>query len=261
MTNPNPSERTILITNDDGIASAGLRELATALATVGKLAIIAPEHNWSASGHSKTMHKPLRVTPAHLSDGRPALAASGSPSDCVALALLGLLEERPALVVSGINQGANVGHDLTYSGTVSAAMEAVIAGIPAIAVSLDSFESQVYEAAAAFAARLATRLLSEPAERPLLLNVNVPALPADEIKGVQVTRLGQRLYRDELVHRSDPRGRSYYWIGGDPPEGVPEEGTDIGALSLGYISVTPVALDLTDKAGLETLRQWDLSHR
>ena len=258
MTTPNPSERTILITNDDGIASAGLRELATALATVGKLAIIAPEHNWSASGHSKTMHKPLRVTPAHLSDGRPALAASGSPSDCVALALLGLLEERPALVVSGINQGANVGHDLTYSGTVSAAMEAVIAGIPAIAVSLDSFESQHYEVAAAFAARLATRLLREPAERPLLLNVNVPALPADEIKGVQVTRLGQRLYRDELVHRSDPRGRSYYWIGGDPPEGVPEEGTDIGALSLGYISVTPVALDLTDRAGLETLRQWDL---
>lgn len=202
MTTPNPSERTILITNDDGIASAGLRELATALATVGKLAIIAPEHNWSASGHSKTMHKPLRVTPAHLSDGRPALAASGSPSDCVALALLGLLEERPALVVSGINQGANVGHDLTYSGTVSAAMEAVIAGIPAIAVSLDSFESQHYEVAAAFAARLATRLLREPAERPLLLNVNVPALPADEIKGVQVTRLGQRLYRDELVHRS-----------------------------------------------------------
>ncbi len=261
MTTLNLSERTILVTNDDGIASAGLRELATALANVGKLAIIAPEHNWSASGHSKTMHKPLRVTPAHLSDGRPALAASGSPSDCVALALLGLVEERPALVVSGINQGANVGHDLTYSGTVSAAMEAVIAGIPAIAVSLDSFESQLYEVAAAFAARLATRLLSEPTEKPLLLNVNVPALPADEIKGVQITRLGQRLYRDELVRRSDPRGRSYYWIGGDPPEGVPEEGTDIGALSLGYISVTPVALDLTDRAGLETLRQWDLSHR
>ena len=115
MTTLNLSERTILVTNDDGIASAGLRELATALANVGKLAIIAPEHNWSASGHSKTMHKPLRVTPAHLSDGRPALAASGSPSDCVALALLGLVEERPALVVSGINQGANVGHDLTYS--------------------------------------------------------------------------------------------------------------------------------------------------
>ena len=152
-----PPRRTILITNDDGIASAGLRELARALAPVGEVEIIAPEHNWSASGHSKTMHKPLRVTPAHLADGTPALAASGSPSDCVALALLGILDHRPDLVVSGINQGANVGHDLTYSGTVSAAMEAVIAGIPAIAISLDSFESHPYDVAAGFAALLASK--------------------------------------------------------------------------------------------------------
>jgi 5'-nucleotidase len=204
------------------------------------------------------MHKPLRVTPAHLADGTPALATSGSPSDCVALALLGILERRPDLVVSGINQGANVGHDLTYSGTVSAAMEAVIASIPAIAISLDSFESQSFALAAGFAAQLAARVLSERLERPLLLNVNVPALPAEQIRGVEVTRLGQRVYRDELVHRSDPRGRAYYWIGGEPPAGIPEEGSDIGALSRGFISVTPVSLDLTDREGLGILRQWKL---
>jgi 5'-nucleotidase len=254
-----PERPTILVTNDDGVASPALRELARALAEVGDVFIIAPEHNWSASGHSKTMHKPLRVSPAQLSDGSPALATSGSPSDCVALALLGILDKRPALVVSGINQGANVGHDLTYSGTVSAAMEAVIAGIPAIAISLDSVESQSYDVAAHFAARLAGRLLCERPERALLLNVNVPALPAEEIKGVEITRLGQRVYRDELVHRSDPRGRSYYWIGGEPPAGIPEEGTDIGALSRGYISITPVILDLTDREGLDVLRLWELA--
>ncbi|MFO7697021.1 MAG: 5'/3'-nucleotidase SurE, partial [Anaerolineae bacterium] len=231
MERPEQPGYTILVTNDDGIASPGLRELANALAPLGEVFIIAPEHNWSASGHSKTMHKPLRVTPAHLSDGTPALATSGSPSDCVALALLGILERRPDLVVSGINQGANVGHDLTYSGTVSAAMEAVIGGIPAIAISLDSFESQSFTVAARFAAQLSARLLSEQLARPLLLNVNVPALPAEQIQGVEVTRLGSRVYRDELVHRADPRGRAYYWIGGEPPAGLPEDGTDIGALS------------------------------
>jgi len=249
---------TILVTNDDGIAAPGLRVLASALSDLGDLVIIAPEHNWSASGHSKTMHKPLRLTPAHLADGRPAMAASGSPSDCVALALLGAIEERPSLVISGINQGANVGYDLTYSGTVSAAMEAVIAGIGAIAVSLDSYDSQEFSPAAVFAAQLARRMLSERSARPLLLNVNVPALSAEEIRGVQITRLGKRVYQDELVHRADPRGRSYYWIGGDPPEGIPEKGTDIGALSEGQISITPVTLDLTDKEGMDTLRGWNL---
>jgi 5'-nucleotidase len=249
---------TILLTNDDGVAAPGLLALAQAVASLGQLAIIAPEHNWSASGHSKTMHKPLRAIPTQLSDGTPALATNGSPSDCVALALLGLLETRPDLVISGINQGANVGHDLTYSGTVSAAMEAVIGEVPAIAVSLDSVESQDYAVAAAFAAQLAARLLSQNVGRPLLLNVNVPALPREEITGVEITRLGHRVYRDELVRRSDPRGRSYYWIGGEPPAGIVEEGTDIGALSQGRISVTPVILDLTDVPGLELLREWNL---
>jgi 5'-nucleotidase len=249
----------LLLTNDDGVMAPGLLALAQRLGQVAELAIIAPEHNWSASGHSKTMHKPLRVRPTRLADGSEALTASGSPSDCVALALLGVLERTPDLVISGINQGANVGHDLTYSGTVSAAMEAVIGGIPAIAISLDSYVDGRFEAAAAFAARLAQAVLAHGDGQARLLNVNVPALPKEELRGVQITRLGQRIYRDALVKRADPRGQLYYWIGGEPPEGIPEEGTDIGALSQGYISITPVALDLTDHAAIEALKGWPLS--
>ncbi|MCD6519945.1 MAG: 5'/3'-nucleotidase SurE [Anaerolineae bacterium] len=249
----------ILLTNDDGIYAPGLIPLARALERVGQVIVIAPEHNWSAAGHSKTMHKPLRVWSIELSDGTEALASNGSPSDCVALALLGIVERPPQLVVSGINLGANVGTDLTYSGTVAAAMEAVIWGISGIAVSLDSFTPNTYEAAAHFTAQLAQRVLAAGLEEPLLLNVNVPNLPEEEIKGVQITRLGRRLYRDALVKRLDPRGRPYYWIGGDPPEGIPEEGTDIGALTEGYISVTPILLDLTDYARLPLLASWELT--
>ncbi|MBC7314817.1 MAG: 5'/3'-nucleotidase SurE [Chloroflexi bacterium] len=246
----------ILLTNDDGIQAPPLLALHRALREVGELVVIAPEHNWSASGHSKTMHKPLRVSPARLEDGTDALVASGSPSDCVALALLGVLDRRPDLVISGINIGANVSTDLTYSGTVSAAMEAYIAGVSAMAVSLDSHEPYPPEAAARYAARLARILLEHLEEAPWLLNVNVPALPEEEIKGIRVTRLGRRIYRDALVKRNDPRGRTYYWIGGEAPTGIPEEGTDIGALAEGWVSVTPLRLDLTDHERLETLRAW-----
>jgi len=249
----------ILVTNDDGIQAPGLLALVQALQAVAEVAVFAPDHNWSAAGHSKTMHKPLRVHPARLADGTPALTGNGSPSDCVALALLGLVPRRPDLVVSGINQGANVGHDLTYSGTVAAAMESVIAGISAIAVSLDSYESGAFLPAAHFAAQLAAHVLAVRPTAPLLLNVNVPALPQSQIRGAQATRLGSRVYRDALVERRDPRGQSYYWIGGEPPAGVPEEGTDIGALATGYISVTPILLDLTDHARLQELRAWDLT--
>ncbi len=248
----------VLLTNDDGVMAPGLLALAQAVGRIAELAIVAPDHNWSASGHSKTMHKPLRVMSTQLGDGTPALMTTGSPSDCVALALLGVLERTPDLVISGINQGANMGHDLTYSGTVSAAMEAVIADLPAIAVSLDSYESTEFEVAADLVAQLARQVIECELPHPLLLNVNVPALPREQIRGIKITRLGQRIYRDALVQRSDPRGQVYYWIGGEPPEGVAEEGTDIGALSEGYISVTPVALDLTDRDALETLRGWNL---
>lgn len=246
----------ILLTNDDGIQAPALLALHRALREVGELVIIAPEHNWSASGHSKTMHKPLRISPARLADGTEALAASGSPSDCVALALLGVLERQPDLVISGINIGENVSTDLTYSGTVAAAMEAYIGGVSAMAVSLNSHEPYPPQAAARYAARLAHLLLKHANGEPWLLNVNVPALPEEEIKGIQVTRLGRRIYRDALVKREDPRGRTYYWIGGEAPTGLPEEGTDIGALAGGWVSVTPLRLDLTDHERLGALRSW-----
>ncbi len=248
----------LLISNDDGVHAPGILALKRALAPLGDVVVIAPERNWSASGHTKTLHKPLRVDNVRLGDGSPAMATSGSPSDCVALAVLGLLERKPDLVLSGVNIGANVGHDLTYSGTVAVAMEAVIWGIPAIAVSLDGDGNEGLDHAARFAARLAARLLEADEPTPLLLNVNVPGRSEEEIRGVRITRLGRRVYRDALVERRDPRGRPYYWIGGDPPVGEPEEGTDIGALGEGYISVTPVRLDLTDHDAMPTLQSWRL---
>lgn len=248
----------ILVTNDDGVQASGLLALAQALRSLAEVVIVAPDHNWSAAGHSKTMHKPLRVWPTHLADGSEALVSTGSPTDCVALALLGLVSERPDLIVSGINQGANLGHDVTYSGTVAAAMEGAIGGVSGIAVSLDSYDGETFDVAARFAALLTRQVMARAAQVPLLLNLNVPALPEEQIAGIQVTRLGNRHYRDALVERRDPRGRSYYWIGGEPLAGVPESGTDTAALAAGYVSVTPILLDLTDYDRLAELARWDL---
>ncbi len=248
----------LLVTHDDGVYAPGLLALVHALEPLGEVVVLAPEHNWSAAGHTKTMHKPLRVGEVTLPDGTRALAARGAPSACGALALLGVLERPPRLVLSGINLGANVGHDLTYSGTVAAAMEAVIGGVSGIAVSLDTYEPGDYAVAARFAAHLAEHVLRESLPYPLLLNVNVPARPEGEIRGVRITRLGRRIYRDALVTRRDPRGRPYYWIGGEPPSGHAEPGTDIGALAEGYISVTPVRLDLTDHEQIARLESWAL---
>lgn len=249
----------ILVTNDDGVEAPGLLSLKKALEAIGEVAVFAPDHNWSAAGHPKTMHKPLRVEEVRLADGTLAYASNGAPSDCVALAILGLLPRKPDLVVSGINLGGNMGHDITYSGTVAAAIEAVISGIPAIAVSIDTFSSDAdYSVAAQFAARLARYVLEKGLPPYTLLNVNVPALPADEIKGVRLTRLGRRVYKDVLIRRKDPRGKDYYWLGGGPPKDVIEEGTDVGAVAQGYISVTPLHLDMTDYKLLEQLKSWEI---
>jgi len=248
----------ILITNDDGVDAPGLLALQKALREVGQVTVFAPDHNWSAAGHTRTMHKPLRVSQTTLLDGTLAYTTTGAPSDCVALVLLGILDHQPDLVVSGINQGANVGHDITYSGTLAAAMEAVIFGIPALAVSLDSYQSKDCACAAQFAARLLKLVLERGLPPDTFLNVNVPAVSQDEMAGVRITRLGKRIYRDTLVERQDPRGRNYYWIGGEPPTGVPEEGTDIWALANNYVSITPLHLDLTQYQMMEELRRWGL---
>ena len=247
----------VLLTNDDGVDSPGLLALALALRTIGEVSILAPDHNWSASGHVKTLHRPLRAWPVTLADGSPALTTDGAPSDCVALAVLGLIERPIDLVISGINPHANVGHDVTYSGTVMAAMEAVINGVPGVAISLDSpvipSSVEAYHAAADVARRLAVMLQSHPLPAGVLLNVNVPNLPAEAQRGVSLTRQGLRLYRDALVRREDPRGRAYYWIGGEAPTGILEQGTDLWALSEARVSITPLQLDLTSYPALESL--------
>lgn len=239
----------ILVTNDDGITHPGLLALAGAMKAIGTVTVLAPDHNWSASGHVKTLHRPLRVRATELSDGTPAHMSDGAPSDCIALALLGYFEQSFDLVVSGINPYANIGDDVTYSGTVTAAMEAAIGGLPGVAFSLDSpigLNSQRdFSAAAAIAQRIAQRVAVGGLPRHTLLNVNIPFLPLEQIKGIQVTRLGLRVYRDELVKRMDPQHNPYYWIGGEAPTGQPEEGTEVGALQAGYVSVTPLQMDMT----------------
>ncbi len=252
----------ILVTNDDGVSAPGLSALAQAMRPLGKVTILAPDHNWSASGHVKTLHRPLRVSETTLADGSPALASDGAPSDCVALALLGLVKEKIDLVVSGINPNANIGHDVTYSGTVTAALEAVICGVPGIAFSLDAPEyaraNLDFRTASLVCQRVVSQVLARGITATTLLNVNVPYLALEELNGVMITRQGTRIYRNELVLRTDPHGRSYYWIGGEAPTGIPATGTDIGALANGYVSLTPLHLDLTDYTTLQELQHWNL---
>ena len=251
----------ILVTNDDGVHAPGLLALVEALRKdAKKVTILAPDRNWSASGHVKTLHRPMRIKETTLADGSSAWATDGAPSDCVALALLGFITEKIDLVVSGINPNANIGHDVTYSGTVTAAMEAAIWGVPGVAISVDNRYERadaVDFSAAALAADKIVWELSKQADLPknMILNINVPYLPIEEIKGYKITRQGVRIYRDELVKRLDPRGQPYYWIGGEIPSAVNAPGTDFAALSEGYVSITPIQLDLTSqkmKTWLET---------
>ena len=251
----------ILVTNDDGVTAPGLLVLAGQLRELGQVTVLAPDRNWSASGHVKTLHRPLRVKEVQLADGSPALASDGAPSDCVALAILGLIPDKVDIVVSGINPNANLGHDVTYSGTVTAAMEAAIWGVPSLAISLDAPEyftgALDFLPAAQVARKILSAILQHEIPKGLLLNVNVPYLALDRLKGFKITRQGLRVYRDLLVERKDPRGRPYYWIGGEAPTGVHEEGTDVGALMDGYVSITPLQLDLTHQQTILMLQSWE----
>ena len=250
----------ILVTNDDGAHAPGLLALVKTMRQCGDVSIIAPDRDWSGRGHVKTLHRPLRVQEVTLADGTLAYASDGAPSDCVALAVMGLLDRPVDMIVAGINPAANLGHDVTYSGTVTAVMEGIIWGLPGVAVSLDGKQLKAHEfdySTAARIARLVVRTLAETGlPKGVFLNVNIPNVPAEQLKGIRNTRQGLRVYRDHLERRQDPRGRDYYWIGGDTPTGIAEKGTDVGALADNYASVTPLQLDLTAYPALSNLSHW-----
>lgn len=249
----------ILVTNDDGIHSEGILALKTSLSSLGEVVVVAPDRPRSASGHSITLHKPLRVEKVKLRDGDFGFASNGTPSDCVSLGILDIAGGPVDLVVSGINRGPNLGWDLTYSGTVSAAMEGAVMGVQSFAISVASYDDSAgYDYAAEFAAFL-TGLLSKNTLPPsVLLNVNVPGVPVDEIAGIEVTRQGKRHYSGRIEKRLDPMGRAYYWLGGDLPLDELEDGTDVKAIADHKVSVTPVHLDLTGYAALDVVDGWDV---
>jgi 5'-nucleotidase len=237
----------ILVTNDDGVHAPGLSALAEALGPLGDVWVVAPEREQSACGHALTLHRPLR--PHQWGERRFAL--NGTPSDCVNLGVLGFLPERPALVASGVNHGSNLGDDVTYSGTVSAAMEATLLGVPAIAVSL--VDGGDFAAAGRVARLIAMRVLVEGLPRKTLLNVNVPR---EAPRGIRFTRLGHRVYSEKVVEQVDPRGRTHYWLGAGPPEWEALDGTDMGAVHEGFVAVTPLYLDLTNHRALGLMTDW-----
>jgi len=244
----------ILVTNDDGIAAPALYLLRQELAGLGKVHIVAPDRDQSAMSHALTLQRPFRID-------RPepdVYAIDGTPTDCVVAGMHGLLPEPPALVVSGVNRGANMGDDVFYSGTVAAAIEGAMQGVPAIAVSLVTSGRGDYAYACGFVRRLVEVVLKEGLPPKCVLNVNVPERPAADVQGVRITRLGDRKYADELIERADPRGRAYYWIGGDAPVWERRLETDFLAVDEGYVSVTPLHLDLTDERLLGRLAGWKL---
>jgi 5'-nucleotidase len=247
----------ILVTNDDGVESRGLLALKRALDPIGDVYVMAPDTNQSAVGHAMTFMRPLRVRERVLDDGTPGWSVDGSPTDAVNLAFLGYFGISFDLVASGINHGSNLGDDITYSGTVGAAMESVISGCPAFAMSQEMTDEPDFELAGDVAALVARNILENGLGAGELLNVNVPSVAADGIKGIELTRMGKRVYQDQLLERLDPRGTPYYWFGGPPPGGLAEPGTDFHAVVNGKVAITPIQLDLTAQRLLKRLDGWE----
>jgi 5'-nucleotidase len=249
-------EPRILVSNDDGVHAPGIAALAEELGRIGRVTVVAPDRERSAASHSLTVDVPLRAN--HLSDD--VISVAGTPTDCVLLAIKNLLSDPPDLVVSGINRGPNVGDDVTYSGTVAAAMEATILGVPAMAVSLGHGDARGYDYS--FAARVARELarlvLCNGLPKGTLLNVNVPNLPDEQIEGIEVVKQGKQIYEDSIIPKADPRGRTYYWIGGNASTFENQTDTDVCAMERGFVAVTPVHLDLTDHASLPVVSKWSL---
>ncbi|HXG45199.1 MAG TPA: 5'/3'-nucleotidase SurE [Gemmatimonadales bacterium] len=246
----------ILVSNDDGILAPGIALLAEVCQTVGRVTVVAPDREQSGTSHSLTMHRPLR--PARRPDG--SFQVDGTPTDCVLLALGVLLAERPAFVFSGINHGPNMGEDVLYSGTVAAAMEAVTLGVPGIAISFAGGDDlptlQTYRELLVHLVQRITGVRDFPKET--LLNINLPAIPASDVKGIRVCPLGSRFFQESLTRMRDPWGREIFWIGGGTIHWTGGEESDHYAVAEGYIAVTPLHMDLTNYALLETVRGWSL---
>jgi len=245
----------ILVTNDDGYRAEGLRRLAAAVRPLGDVRVVAPDREQSATSHSLTLHNPLRVK----SRGDGVQAVDGTPTDCVILAIRTLLEAPPDVVLSGINHGANLGDDVLYSGTVAAAMEATVLGVPGVAISLVGGVEEHLEAWGPAVARVLGRLLAREIPRDTLLNINLPPIAPGEAKGVRVTTLGRREYLGSITQASDPNGREYFWIGGGESRWWGGPDSDFRAVHEGYVSVTPLHLDLTNYKLREELSRWDLT--
>ncbi|WP_107670581.1 5'/3'-nucleotidase SurE [Cyanothece sp. BG0011] len=266
----NPSTINILISNDDGIFALGVRTLANTLAQAGyQVTVVCPDRERSATGHGLTLHRPIRANLVEdfFNPKITAWSCSGTPSDCVKLALSTLIDNRPDFIISGINHGSNLGTDVLYSGTVSAAMEGIIEGIPSIAMSLASFSSGQFQPGADFACRLVQQLSDHPLPDSTLLNVNIPPVAADAIAGVMLTRQGLRRYIENFEKRLDPRGKSYYWLAGELVTEIEQPNhihlpshilTDVQGIQQNYITLTPLQYNLTDVASFEYLQknQW-----
>lgn len=245
----------ILISNDDGVLAQGLGILAEACSTLGKVTVVAPDREQSGTSHSLTLHRPLRAT--RRTDG--AYQVDGTPTDCVLLALGALMHDKPDFVISGVNHGPNMGEDVLYSGTVAAAMEGLAAGIPSVAVSFGSFDLEHLESYRSRLQRLLADVLAvSEFPKETLLNVNLPPMPAEEVKGVKVTHLGSRVFHEEIARMKDPWGRDIYWIGGGHVTWSGGADSDFQAVRDGYISVTPLHVDMTNYRLLDEVRSWTL---
>ncbi len=251
----------ILVTNDDGINSPGIYHLANNLKKLGSVTVVAPESERSASGLSITMHKPLRLSSIDSIDKNiDSWSINGTPSDCVKFALDFLINEKPDLIVSGINRGSNLGTDILYSGTVSAAIEGAINSIPSIAISLDTFENVDFNSYGRIALSLCKQIYEKKIEKGLVLNINFPHAPLNCINGIKVTRLGVRKYKNCFVKRKDPRGKNYFWLAGELDDSDNNESdTDINAIKNNYISITPIKIDLTSYETIDKLNNWGLN--
>lgn len=245
----------ILVSNDDGILARGLGLLADVCSAVGQVTVVAPDREQSATSHSLTLHRPLRAT--RRADG--AFQVDGTPTDCVLLSLGALAPERPDWVMSGVNHGPNMGEDVLYSGTVAAAMEGLAAGIPSIAVSYGSFDLEHLDSHRVPLERLLRRIVQvKTFPRDTLLNINLPAIPGEQVQGVKVTHLGSRVFHEEIARMKDPWGREIYWIGGGRATWSGGADSDFRAVQDGYISVTPLHVDLTNYELIEVVRSWTL---